>query len=128
LPGGDTVSTGQTIVAFRVRFPAVVLRWAATVGSAMLFLYRPRQTWMPYRLPRERSQQDAYNRHLQESYAATRRAAAAVPAGDAAAPPLARDPISDLKELAKLHEAGHLSDAEFAAAKARVLGAEEHDS
>jgi hypothetical protein len=100
----------------------------------MLFLYRPRQTWMPYRLPRERTQQNAYNRQLQEAYAATRRTAPSVPAADAgdaavaavaAAPAQARDPISDLKELARLHEAGHLTDAEFTAAKAKVLGAEE---
>lgn len=100
----------------------------------MLFLYRPRQTWMPYRLPRERTQQNAYNRQLQEAYAATRRTAPTVPAANraAAAAPAgagqARDPISDLKELARLYEAGHLSDEEFAAAKAKVLGAEEHGS
>ena len=92
----------------------------------MLFLYRPRQTWMPYRLPRERTQQNAYNRQLQEAYAATRRTEPAVPAASPAAP--ARDPISDLKELARLHDAGHLNDAEFTAAKAKVLGAEEHGS
>ena len=92
----------------------------------MLFLYRPRQTWMPYRLPRERTQQNAYNRQLQEAYAATRRTEPAVPAASPAAP--ARDPISDLKELARLHDAGHLSDAEFTAAKAKVLGADEHGS
>jgi hypothetical protein len=40
----------------------------------MLFLYRPRQTWMPYRMPREPTQQAAYNRQLQASYAATRSA------------------------------------------------------
>jgi hypothetical protein len=98
----------------------------------MLFLYRPRQTWMPYRLPRERTQQNAYNRQLQEAYAATRRTAPSAPAADAAvaaaAAAQARDPISDLKDLARLHEAGLLSDAEFTAAKARVIGAEEHGS
>jgi hypothetical protein len=81
---------------------------------------------MPYRLPRERTQQNAYNRQLQEAYAATRRTEPAVPAASPAAP--ARDPISDLKELARLHDAGHLSDAEFTAAKAKVLGADEHGS
>jgi hypothetical protein len=39
----------------------------------MLFLYRPRQTYMPYRRPRPRTQQDAYNRQLQQQFAATRR-------------------------------------------------------
>jgi hypothetical protein len=51
-----------------------------------------------------------------------------MPAADPTAPPRARDPVSDLKELAELHEGGHLSDAEFSAAKAKVLGAEEPDS
>ena len=35
----------------------------------MLFLYRPRQTWMPFALPRGRTQQDVYNRQLQEGFA-----------------------------------------------------------
>ena len=34
----------------------------------MLFLYRPRQTWMPYRLPRNTTDQAAYNRRLQERF------------------------------------------------------------
>jgi hypothetical protein len=80
---------------------------------------------MPYRLPRELTQQGAYNRHLQESYAATRRVAPYVPTPDVTSPASGRDPISDLKELAQLHASGHLSDAEFAAAKAKVLGAED---
>jgi Short C-terminal domain len=89
---------------------------------AMLFLYRPRQTWMPFRMPREPTEQAAYNRQLQESYAATRRVAP-VPAGPEPAPaPPGRDTIADLKDLAELHATGMLSDAEFAAAKAKLLG------
>jgi hypothetical protein len=34
----------------------------------------------------------------------------------------AEDPVARLRELAQLHDAGALSDAEFAAAKAKVLG------
>jgi hypothetical protein len=34
----------------------------------MLFLYRPRQTYMPYALPRARSQQGQYNRQLQQKF------------------------------------------------------------
>jgi hypothetical protein len=90
----------------------------------MLFLYRPRQTWMPYRSPRGPTQQAAYNRRLQESYAATRRVAAPVPKPDMAASVSGRDPIADLNDLAQLHASGALSDAEFAAAKAKVLGAD----
>jgi hypothetical protein len=88
----------------------------------MLFLYRPRQTWMPYRSPRQSTDQYAYNRELQERYAATRRVAPAPMTGETGATPAGRDPVADLKELAQLHTSGALSDAEFAAAKARVLG------
>ena len=45
----------------------------------MLFLLRPRQTWMPYARPRERMQQDAYNRSLQDAYASTRGVAPVAP-------------------------------------------------
>ena len=41
----------------------------------MLFLYRPRQTYMPYRRPRPRTDQDRYNYQLQQRYAATRQVA-----------------------------------------------------
>jgi hypothetical protein len=41
-------------------------------------------------------------------------------AGQPAAP---ADPIAQLKELAALKEQGHLTDEEFAAQKARILGA-----
>jgi hypothetical protein len=92
----------------------------------MLFLYRPRQTYMPFRVPRQPTQQAAYNRQLQESYAATHRvppSSVGTEAGSAAGPAaLARDPIADLKELAELHKSGVLNDAEFAAAKAKLLG------
>jgi putative oligomerization/nucleic acid binding protein len=84
----------------------------------MLFLYRPRQTWMPYSLPRNRMQQYDYNTELQQKYEATRRVPAATPA--AGAP----DAIAQVKELAALHAAGTLTDAEFAAAKAKALGME----
>jgi Short C-terminal domain len=33
------------------------------------------------------------------------------------------DPVAQLKELAALKEQGHLTDEEFAAQKARILGA-----
>jgi hypothetical protein len=80
----------------------------------MLFLYRPRQTWMPFSLPRNRTQQAAYNRQLQARFESSHRVAPAVPSP-------ARDPIAELRELAALHASGALTDAEFSAAKARVL-------
>jgi hypothetical protein len=41
------------------------------------------------------------------------------PIGRPAAP---ADPVAQLKELAALKEQGHLTDEEFAAQKARILG------
>jgi hypothetical protein len=81
----------------------------------MLFLYRPRQTWMPFALPRERTQQAEYNRQLQDQFASTRRVAPAVPAA------AERDPLADLQRLGELHQAGTLTDAEFETAKAKLL-------
>jgi hypothetical protein len=81
----------------------------------MLFLYRPRQTWMPFSMPRNRTEQAAYNRQLQQQFDSTRRVAPAVPTVTE------RDPIVDLKELAELHASGALSDAEFHTAKAKLL-------
>jgi hypothetical protein len=82
----------------------------------MLFLYRPRQTWMPFATPRNLRQQQAYNIELQQRFEASRRVSA--PAPDAA-------PIAALKDLAELHASGALTDAEFDAAKAKVLGSGE---
>ncbi len=80
----------------------------------MLFLYRPRQTWMPFSLPRNGTDQAAYNRQLQQQFESTRRVAPAVPVAH-------HDPIADLKELAALHGSGVLTDAEFETAKAKLL-------
>lgn len=57
-------------------------------------------------------QQQAAYAQQQQAYAQP--VAAAAPAGD--------DLISKLKELGELHQSGVLSDEEFAAAKAKLLG------
>jgi hypothetical protein len=77
----------------------------------MLFLYRPRQTWMPFARPRDRTQQAAYNRELQQRFESTRRVAPTMPAGD---------PANDLQKLDELHRSGVLTDAEFESATARL--------
>jgi hypothetical protein len=82
----------------------------------MLFLMRPRQTWMPYALPRDPRQQNVYNQQLQKGYDNTRRVDPSQPSAREE-----RDPIAALKELAEMHENGVLSDDEFAAAKAKLL-------
>jgi hypothetical protein len=73
---------------------------------------------MPYRLPRNRTRQGAYNRELQDRFDATRQ----VPGPAAAVASGAPDPLDQVQSLAALHAAGTLTDEEFAAAKARVLG------
>ena len=79
-------------------------------------------------------QQDEYNEQQMMQQQIDQAAAAAVAAQQAAAPAApapasapataaAEDPmITKLKELAQLNQAGVLSDEEFAAAKARLLG------
>jgi Short C-terminal domain len=81
----------------------------------MLFLNPPRQTWMPFSLPRNRTDQAAYNRQLQDRFASTCRVPPAVPAATAG------DPVEALKELVALHRSGVLTDAEFQAAKTKLL-------
>lgn len=44
------------------------------------------------------------------------------PAPTIASPPLAEDRIAQLERLAQLHASGVLTDTEFAAEKARILG------
>jgi hypothetical protein len=80
----------------------------------MLFLYRPRETWMPFARPMSGSQQAAYNRQLQAQFASTRRVAPALPAPQ-------RDVTGGLERLNALHSSGALTDAEYESAKARLL-------
>jgi hypothetical protein len=62
------------------------------------------------------AQQSAYDQGLADSQAAA--AAAAPPAPVAAAPDL----MAQLTQLGQLHDQGVLTDAEFAAQKAKLLG------
>ena len=48
--------------------------------------------------------------------------AAQQPAAAAPAEPAAVDPVAEIERLGALHEKGLLSDEEFAAAKAKLLG------
>ena len=89
----------------------------------MLFLYRPRQTYMPFRRPRPRMSQDLYNHQMQQAFSATRQVPAYAPTDAAPAP--AEDPLARLKQLAELHDSGVLTDDEFAAAKAKLLRLDE---
>jgi hypothetical protein len=89
---------------FRPRRP--LMRLAAGAATATV----------AYRAGQRRAEQDTYNEQAQAAYEATQ----APPPAQAPAPET--DTIAELERLARLHESGALSDEEFAAAKARVLG------
>jgi len=84
-------------------------------GPPMLFLYRPRETWMPFANPRGALPQASYNRRLQEQFRSTRRVPSAPPS------PTEQDRLAALRSLGELHRAGDLTDDEFAAAKTKIL-------
>ena len=93
---------------FRRRRPVARLAaGAATAGIA-------------YRAGRRRSEQDAYNQQAAEAYAASQQ----VPPPVYTAPPPASTggEVDELARLAQMHESGALTDAEFSAAKAQILG------
>jgi hypothetical protein len=88
----------------------------------MLFLLRPRQTYMPYALPRDPESTETRNEQLHRAYSSTRRVDAPTPSSDPGpGAGASRDVVSALKDLGALHESGALTDEEFAAAKATVL-------
>jgi putative oligomerization/nucleic acid binding protein len=89
---------------FRPRRPLLRLAAGATTAT------------VAYRAGQRRAEQDVYNEQAQAAYQATQ----APPPAYAAAPET--DTIAELERLSRLHESGALSDEEFAAAKARVLG------
>lgn len=67
----------------------------------------------------------AYQGSKRGAEAGAEQAAGAMPPPDAAPPPAAEpvDPTTEkINELAQLHASGTLTDEEFAAAKAKVLG------
>ena len=60
--------------------------------------------------------------YQEQQQAAAQQAAAEQAAAQQAPPPPASDPIAELERLAKLKEQGILTDEEFTAAKAKLLG------
>jgi hypothetical protein len=67
------------------------------------------------------AQEGSYEEPPQQQYAPPPQQYAA-PAPEAAAAPEAPDPIEQLKELAALRDQGILTDEEFTAEKAKILG------
>jgi hypothetical protein len=80
-----------------------------------------------YSAGKRHAQQQAVNEEAEAAYSATQGATppqpAPAPAPAAGAAPAGAESMTDeLTRLAKLHEAGVLTDDEFAAAKAKLLG------
>jgi hypothetical protein len=73
-----------------------------------------------YHAGKKHAEQEQYNEQAQQAYDATQAPPAPAPAPAPAAP--SADPTAELERLAQLHTQGVLSDEEFAAAKAKVLG------
>jgi hypothetical protein len=93
---------------FRPRRP--LMRMAAGAATATV----------AYKAGQRRTRQNQSNDQAQAAYANPQAAppqAAPAPAGPAPA-----DSTAELERLAKLHESGALTDEEFAAAKAKLLG------
>jgi hypothetical protein len=105
----------------RRRGPGLV-RVAATTavvaGTAGAISHRQQTKYANQAAEQQASQQEIYNEGV-----AAGQAAAAPPPPPAAAPAPAADPMTaELQNLANLHTQGILSDEEFAAAKAKLLG------
>jgi hypothetical protein len=95
---------------FRRRRPLARLAvGAATAGVA-------------YHAGKRRAQQDEYNEEGSAAYAETQSQPAASPQYVAPAPASTGGEVDELSRLAQMHDSGALSDDEFAAAKAQLLG------
>jgi uncharacterized membrane protein YebE (DUF533 family) len=98
---------------FRRRRPVMRLAGAAALGT------------VAYQSGKRHEEQAQVNEQAQDAYAATQappqQYAAPAPA-PAPAPAAGGDTTAELERLASLHTAGALTDDEFAAAKAKLLG------
>ena len=77
-----------------------------------------------YHAGKGRGQQDAVNEQATEAYDDTQAAPqyAPPPPAPAPAPPAPSDSAEQIEKLAELHTSGALTDEEFTAAKAKLLG------
>jgi hypothetical protein len=96
---------------FRPRRPiARLAAGAATAGIA-------------YHAGQRRAQQDQYNQEADAAYAAQTAPAPPPPPQYVAPPPASTGgEIDELSRLVQMHDSGALTDAEFTAAKAQLLG------
>lgn len=102
-------------------------RTAAVVGTAGAVRHRQDQRWAAKSQQAAQAQayQQQQNAQQQQQYAQQYAQQQPAPAPPAAAPPAAAAPavdlVAELTKLGQLKDAGVLSDAEFDAAKAKLL-------
>lgn len=75
-----------------------------------------------YHAGQRRVEQDQYNQEAAAAYAASQAAPAAPPQYVAPPPASTGGEIDELGRLVQMHDSGALTDDEFAAAKAQLLG------
>ena len=93
---------------------------AVVVGTAGAVSHHQQQKYASQNQAAEAQTQDVQEAAYQQGVADAQAQAAPAPAPAVAAP--ANDLTAQLQQLSQLHNAGVLSDEEFAAAKAKVLG------
>jgi hypothetical protein len=75
-----------------------------------------------YHMGKKGEQQAQVNEQAQDAYAATQQAPAPAPAYAPPTPPAPSGATADLNQLVQFHNSGVLTDEEFTAAKAKLLG------
>lgn len=96
---------------------------AVVAGTAGAVHHHQEQKWANQAAEQQASEQAQMQAQLEAQQAQQAAAAAAVPAAAAAAPAGGGDVLmGQLNQLAQMHQAGVLTDEEFAAAKAKLLG------
>lgn len=75
-----------------------------------------------YHMGKKGEQQAQVNEQAQDAYAATQQGPAPAPAYAPPTPPAPSGTTADLDQLVQFHNSGVLTDEEFTAAKAKLLG------
>ena len=110
-----------------VRAAGVVATTAVVAGTAGAVSHHLQQKYAQQNAAAQQQQEQAYQQgaadaQAQQQYAPPPPQYAPEPAPVLAAPAAGSDLTTQLQQLAQLHNAGALSDEEFAAAKAKLLG------
>jgi hypothetical protein len=94
---------------------------AVIAGTAGAVRHHQEQKYANQAAEQQSQQQALYEQGAADAQAQMAAQQAAAPAAAPAAP-AAADPMAEIQKLAQLHSAGALTDEEFAAAKAKLLG------